>query len=251
MAPSPNVEAAALWLSRLDAAHNFSAAEREMVLGLFSTIESFPPRAWLRKEGEPGVDPFLLIEGLASCVRQTPSGRRQIVAVLTPGDLCDGEESISPLASQSVQALSGCRLAPIPSQAMADLLCLSPRVTLALRKLQLEQRRIQGEWLVNLGSRSTAGRLANFFCEMYERLKRVGLVRASVYNLPLTQQDLAEITGVSVIHVNRVLQQFRRTNLIRFSEGVLEILDLRKLQAIGEFDPEVLHLEEIRSFAQK
>src|SRR6185312_10170426 len=87
------------------------------------------------------------------------------------------------------------------------------------------------------GRRSASTRLANLFCELFERLSRVGLVRMSAYELPLTQQDLADVSGLSVIHVNRVLQQFRREGLLRLSGGLLQIVDLPQLRKVGEFVP--------------
>jgi CRP-like cAMP-binding protein len=237
MRPAPQFEAGALWLARLDPGHDFDSADRRMVLNVFSTIDAFAARSTIWKEGELQFDPFILVEGMAGSVRSTVTGRRQMISILVPGDLCDGEEPMEPPAGRSVIALSDCRLAFLSHPALEELFLFSPRVRAALRRLELEQKRTVQEWILNLGRRSAATRLANLFCELYERLSRVGLVRKSAYELPLTQQDLADVSGLSVIHVNRVLQQFRREGLLRFAGGLLQILDLPALRELGEFLP--------------
>jgi len=236
MKPPPEFEAGALWLSRLDPSHELDAGEREKVLSVFTSIDAFEARREIRREGQLHFDPFLLVEGMSSCVRRTATGRRQVIAILVPGDLYDGEPR-EPPSSLSVCCLSDCRIAFIPNEVLEELYLFSPKLRNAVRRLELEQRRTIHEWILNLGRRSATTRLANLLCELFERLDRVGLVRASAYELPLTQQNLADVTGLSVIHVNRVLQQFRRMGLVSFSGGLLQILDLPRLRKLGEFTP--------------
>jgi len=234
MQPPPQIEAAALWLSRLDPGHRLSAADRREVLAAFSTIERFHARTLLHPRGVPH-DPFLLVEGMAGRMRQIGSGRRQILAFFVPGDICDGDDALTPAADQLICGFSPCRVAFMPRQTLFDLTMFSPRLALAMRRVEQEQHRTTQEWLVNLGRRSAAARLANLFCELYERLDRVGLVRTSAYDLPLTQQDLADAAGLSVVYVNRVLQTFRRQQMLALSGGILRILDLDRLRQVGEF----------------
>src|SRR6185312_3744969 len=191
MRPSPEFEAGALWLTRLDPAHEFGAPERAMVLSVFFSIDVFAARTEVRGGGQPRGDPFLVVEGLVGCSRRTASGRRQMIAILVPGDLYAGEEAINPPSSLSVHCLSDCRIAFLPHPLLEELGLTSPKLRRALRRLEQEQRRTVQEWVLNLGGRSAATRLANLFCELFERLARVGLVRDCAYELPLTQQDLA------------------------------------------------------------
>jgi CRP-like cAMP-binding protein len=237
MRPSPEFEAGALWLSRLDPPHEFGAPERAKVLSVFFSIDVFAARTEVREEGQPRCDPFLVVEGLVGCSRRTAAGRRQMIAILVPGDLYSGEEAMDPPSSLSVHCLSDCRIAFLPHPLLEELGLTSPKLRRALRRLEQEQRRTVQEWVLNLGGRSAATRLANLFCELFERLARVGLVRDCAYELPLTQQDLADVSGLSVIHVNRVLQQFRQAGLLSFSGGLLHILDLPSLRKLGEFTP--------------
>ena len=99
------------------------------------------------------------------------------------------------------------------------------------------------EWIVSLGRRPADKRTAHLLCEMLLRFRAVGLTGDDSFELPLTQEDLADTMGVSVVHVNRVLQQFRSEGLITFESKRLTINDLGRLMEIGEFDPSYLHLE--------
>ena len=240
MQPPPQIEAAALWLSRLDPWHRLSAADRKEVLAAFSTIQRFQARVVLHPEGSP-FDPFLLVEGMAGRVRQLASGRRQILAFFVPGDICDSDDALDPVADQFIYGFSGCRVAFMPRQTLFDLVLFSSALARAVQRVELEQHRTTEEWLVNLGTRTAAARLANLFCELFERLERVGLVRASSYDLPLTQQDLADAAGLSVVYVNRVLQAFRREKLLALSGGILRILDFDRLREVGEFSAGTFH----------
>ena len=99
------------------------------------------------------------------------------------------------------------------------------------------------EWIVSLGRRPADKRTAHLLCEMLLRLQAVGLTNDDSFELPLTQEELADTMGISVVHVNRVLQQFRREGLITLEGKRLTIKDMRRLVEIGEFDPRYLHLE--------
>jgi CRP-like cAMP-binding protein len=235
MQPPPPIEAAALWLSRLDPGHDLSSDDRKHVLAAFSAIHRVQARTSMREEGQADFDPFLLVEGMAGRVRVMDSGRRQILAFFVPGDVCDGDEAYDPAVRQFVYAFSGCRIAPVPHKTLLELKLFSPGLSQAMRRVELEQHRTTQEWLVNLGTRTAAARLAHLFCELFERLERVGLVRDSAFELPLTQQDLADALGLSVVYVNRVVQGFRRDQVLTMSGRILHVLDIDRLRRIGEF----------------
>jgi CRP-like cAMP-binding protein len=100
------------------------------------------------------------------------------------------------------------------------------------------------EWLLNIGSRSAIQRIAHLFCEMLTRFRAVGLAQGDCYELPISQLDLAETTGLSTVHVNRTLQELRRQGLIEFRSRSLMIRNLPHLQILGEFDPTYLSLRD-------
>ena len=87
-------------------------------------------------------------------------------------------------------------------------------------------------------------RIAHLLCEMLLRLRVVGLANGGQYELPVTQQELGDTTGLSNVHVNRVLQSLRRDGLITLKGKNLVILDVERLNAFSGFTPNYLHLAE-------
>jgi CRP-like cAMP-binding protein len=133
------------------------------------------------------------------------------------------------------------RLTP---QTVADILENYPAVARALRMGTLVDEATLREWLLNVGCRSALERIAHLFCELLLRLRAVGLASENSYELPLTQADLGDTTGLSNVHVNRTLQELRRQGLIELRGRRLTILNLPRLRAIAEFKPNYLHLED-------
>ncbi|WP_238291148.1 Crp/Fnr family transcriptional regulator, partial [Methylobacterium longum] len=98
------------------------------------------------------------------------------------------------------------------------------------------------EWLVNVGRRSAEERIAHLMCELLLRLRAVGRTAGDGYALPITQEDLADTTGLTSVHVNRTLGSLKQRGLIALSGRQLRILDLAGLETLAEFKPNYLHL---------
>jgi len=102
---------------------------------------------------------------------------------------------------------------------------------------------VQREWTLNLGQRSAYERLAHLLVELYLRLKAVGRAEDGRCDFPLTQNDLADATGLTSVHVNRTLQELRRDGLIELERKQLQILDLERMMDISMFNANYLHLD--------
>lgn len=101
---------------------------------------------------------------------------------------------------------------------------------------------IQREWTLNLGQRNASERIAHLLCELLFRMRAIGLVDRLAFELPITQQDIAEATGLTAVHVNRMLQDLRAQNLLELSHRVLRVPDLEALGDAALFSPAYLHL---------
>ena len=104
-------------------------------------------------------------------------------------------------------------------------------------------------WLFRLGRLDAMGRVAHFLCETHARLQAVGLSAGNRFELDLTQNDLAEICGVTSIHMNRILRQLREEGLCTYRSSFVEITQPDQLAARGQFDDAYLYLEEPRARA--
>ena len=187
---------------------------------------------------------FLILEGIACRHKVRANGNRQITAYLVPGDLCDLDVALLDTMDHSITALSACRVVRIAPEAITEVMENHPQITRALRMSTLVDEATLREWLVNVGSRSALERVAHLFCELQVRLRAVGLVENNAFDLPITQEVLADTTGLSNVHLNRTLQELRRQGLIEFRYRRLTILDLPRLKALAEFKANYLHLGE-------
>lgn len=105
----------------------------------------------------------------------------------------------------------------------------------------LIQGAIHREWVDNLGSRQALPRVAHLICEIAARLEFVGLVQNNAFTCPLTQEDVANACGLSIVHVNRTIQELRRQALIDWQGRTMELRQRENLENIAEFDADYLH----------
>ncbi len=91
--------------------------------------------------------------------------------------------------------------------------------------------------MLSLGRRPANSRLAHLMCELKVRLETAELTEGLSYELPLTQTELAEILGLTPVHINRTLKELRETGVVTIRNRMVEIADWDGLVALAEFDP--------------
>ena len=200
-------------------------------------------RSDIVREGQKPTVVRLVTAGWACRYKDLPDGRRQIVGFFLPGDFCDLNVYILQQMDHSIGAITPVQYLAIPPDVMERLTASRPRVGQALLWHHLVESSIQREWLLNVGQRSAIERLAHLFVELYLRLRSVGMARGQTIDFPLTQNDLAEATGVTPVHLNRTLQELRRQGLIELRAKRLTILDLGRLKQMSLFNENYLHLD--------
>ena len=179
----------------------------------------------------------LIVEGIACRYKLLPGGRRQIMAYLIPGDLCDVQFVVSNRADHSVSLVADSSVVKISTQKLIDVIARFPRIGLALSLTGLVENAILREWLLNIGQRDAMQKLSHFFCEMSERFRAIGRVDDDgSFELPINQATLADTIGLTSVHINRTLQRLRNAGLIRLCHRRLTILDTNRLAAVAEFD---------------
>lgn len=229
---------------RLQAYTKLSSDDRASIDRLsHKSVRQYGPRRDLVQEGDRPRSVFLMLEGWACRYKQLPDGRRQIVAFFVPGDLCDMEIYILREMDHSVGALTAVRAAEINQDDFDRLMLDHPRTTQALHWDLLVTVSVQREWTLNIGQRTAYERLAHLFCELFLRLRVVGLTRGDSCDFPITQMDLADATGLTSVHVNRMLQDMRRDGLIELHNRQLRVPDLSALMNVAMFTPNYLHLD--------
>lgn len=217
--------------------------ERTAFEGAATRIVDFCAKQLIVREKQPLTQCTLLLEGFVQRFKDTPEGRRQILAIHVPGDFVDLHSYPLKRLEHSVSAMTAVKVVTFPHPAVRALTARSPALTELLWRSTLIDAAISREWTVSIGARSAAVRLAHLLCELAVRLERIGMTRGDSFDLPLTQIDLADATGLTAVHANRMLRQLREQGLVRFHQGVVTILDRAALRRFAQFDPGYLFLD--------
>lgn len=197
----------------------------------------------LIREGDPVSSAFFLLEGWAVRYEYLADGRRQITAILLPGDVFNLNAYLFKKADDSIMAISDVTVGEMSRRHFEELTSAHPATAKSFLWCQLVELAVEREWVVNLGRRTSTERICHIFCELYLRLASVVALDGDGFLLPLTQNDLADATGMTSVHVNRVLRQLRRSGSISFRHRHLQIEDFGSLQKLAGFDPSYLHLD--------
>jgi CRP-like cAMP-binding protein len=184
----------------------------------------------------------IILSGWLTRYKTLADGRRQIVNFLLPGDVCDAHAYLLRQMDHSIGTLTPVVYAEMEAARFEELLAADRSLAAAFRVETLASMAIQREWAINLGRRVALERVAHLLCEIFERLRPVGLLEGNSCAFPITQMDLADATGLSVVHVNRTIQELRAGNLIVLRERTLTINDLDALKNLALFSPSYLHL---------
>lgn len=187
----------------------------------------FRPHQFLAREDEQPEAIFRIDEGWASRYRLLPDGRRQITGLYLPGDLCEPHWALGSRPSQPIVALTNVRATRIPCVAHGT---LWGKTQQACWKSVAEMIERQTNWLVTLGRKTALERLAHLLLELFERMKASGLAYGQLCAMPLTQMDIADLTGLTPVHVNRTLQSMRARGLVELQSKWLRIPNLASLR---------------------
>jgi CRP-like cAMP-binding protein len=230
-------------IRRLESRAPLNDEDRAAIRGLAVTYRTLDPAAYMVREGEPPEYCTVLLTGFAYRHKVTGDGERQILSVHMPGEFLDLQNSFLRVADHNVQALTRCEIAAIPVPALEALASQYPRVSRAMWIDTLIDASVFREWMVNVGRRDSTSRIAHLLCEYALRLHAAGLAEERRYELPMTQEQLADAVGLTPVHVNRVLKELGRMKLIIRDKRAVEIVDWERLRHVGDFNSRYLHFE--------
>lgn len=235
-----------LMLRRFRSRVDLDAGDRQALLALPYRLQTVEPAAYVVREGDRPDRSCLIVSGLAYRHKVTVEGARQIVGVHIPGDFVDLEAALLNVADHNVQALTRCEMAFVPKIALQELIMSRPTVAFAMWVDTLIDSSIFREWVVNVGRRDARTRIAHLLCEFARRLEVAGLAGEYGYELPMTQEQLADATGLTPVHVNRVLMALARDGLIERDKRFVGIPHWEALRRVAGFSETYLHLDQVR-----
>jgi CRP-like cAMP-binding protein len=226
----------------------FSAEERRRLDELIAAKQqTFGAREDILAEGDHSDHCHVLLTGLACRYKILPDGERQIMAFLVPGDLCDAEIFILSEMDHSIGTIVPSTVALVHSDDMKKLLREVSPVSEALWWGTMTDVAVLRERIVDHGRRDATERLAHLLYEMLVRYRMVGETTDHSFDFPITQTDLADATGLTPGHVNRILQRFREDGLIELRSRTLTVTNPARLKEIGQFNANYLHLDRTES----
>lgn len=184
----------------------------------------------------------LVIHGLVGRFAQTADGARQITALHIPGDMVDLHSVVAPAATSALQAIGRATVVRVPHTALIERAHDLPALARAFWRDCVVDAAILATWVINVGHRPASARVAHLICEMAVRNAAIGLARGSTFPFLLTQSQLGETTGMTAVHVNRMVGQLRDRGVLNWNARMIDILDWQRLRELAGFDPLYLSL---------
>jgi CRP-like cAMP-binding protein len=240
---APSVGILAPWIRRLSVRTVLSEEELSALAALPFVCRVYDTNRDFVRLGEYVTHACVIISGLAGRFDQTASGARQITALHIPGDAADLHSVPVPKASNALQALTRTEVAHVPHTPIRALVADYPNIALAFWRDCVVDAAILSKWALNLGRASARQRIAHLLCELSLRYGAIGK-GGPRFDFPATQIHIGDATGLTNVHVNRVIRELGEDGLARVRGGRVEILNLAGLAKQGDFDAAYLHLEE-------
>ena len=229
-------------IKKLQAGVHLRDDEKAAILALPFTTRAVPADQDIVSDGERPTHSVIILSGFACRYKILPDGKRQIFAFHISGDMPDVQALHLDIMDHGLGTLTPTQIATVPHEALRKFLHAQPRIADAIWRDTLVDAAIFREWMANVGRREAYARAAHLLCELYTRLKAVGLTTGAHYEMPITQEELGDAMGLSTVHVNRTLQELRGEGLIRSVGRNIVITNWEGLQKAGQFDPTYLHL---------
>jgi len=229
-APVPGVAADVTDLNDLRRA----GAVRAVLRNLFVERLHCAPGTEVVAAGEASGRIFLVRRGWLIQYVLLADGRRPVLRILLPGDSFGLYAAQQDHAPYSVVALTEAQLLAAPAAGLAELFERRPRVAYALFRHVLDRFSVMSMQHVALGRMSARERMAWLLLHLHDRLALVGRARDGGFELPLTQEVLGDLLGLSTVHVNRTLKGLRADGLIEQAQGSIRLLAPARLGALGQ-----------------
>ena len=232
---------AARLLTKLTASTILDDHDTRAIQDLSIRSRELGPNKVIVAEGDRPRECCLIGEGFAFRSKTTFDGQRQVLSLHIPGEIPDLQSIHLKLMDHDLVTLTPCTLGLISHEEMRALTRRRPNVAAALWRETLIDAAIFREWVVNLGRRSATTRMLHLLAELYYRIEAIGRARDGMFEFPITQTQLADCLGLSTVHVNRVLQELRKQDLVKVNRSEFQLLKLDELKDVAGFDPAYLH----------
>jgi CRP-like cAMP-binding protein len=238
-ASSPNMHPL---IRKLESIIDVSEEEMRAITSLPVTVRELRADQDIVRDQDRPSQCCLVLEGFAFRYKVLEGGKRQIFSFHIPGDIPDLQSLHLTIMDHSLATLVDSRVALITHENVRKLVRAHPRIGDIFWRDTLIDAAVFREWMAGIGRRHAYARIAHLFCELFLRMRVVGLTNGDAFPMPITQAEIGDALGLSTVHVNRTLQELRRDRIIATRDGMLVVESWEALQEAGEFDPTYLHL---------
>lgn len=239
----PLAETRASFAAQLASRLHLSLDDARTVAALITRVEPIRSRTDIVRQGERAEWSVMLLDGYACRYKVGSHGQRQIVSFHFPGEIVEVHVGARAAADHGLAALTRCRVAKIRHSAIPDLFAQHPAMAHVFWAEAIADAAIALEWVMTIGRRDGPARVAHLFCELATRMQAIGRCDNGSFEFPVTQVDLADATGMTPIHMNRVLHRLRADGILSLHRHCVTIHYWVRLCRIGDFDPSYLGLE--------
>jgi len=221
-------------VAKLDRRSPLGDAEREALLGLSHRVAELEPNSWIAAEGDSATHCHVVLSGYAYRHKATGEGARQILSIHMRGDLINPRSVAMDTISFNLQTLTRASIAFIPRAALTELIWRYPGICKAFMAEIGVNTALFDEWMVSIGRRDARARICHLLCEIASRQEDAGISPGPDYELPMTQEQIGDATGLTSVHVNRTLQQLRAEGYFRTARRRVTVDDWRRLRQVGD-----------------
>lgn len=222
--------------------HAMSDREKEILENSVVDVREHEGAFRLLARGELCERSTMLIEGfIVRAIHE--NGQRYIVGVQVPGDFVDLHGYALKRLDHDVVTIGPVTVGTVTHDRLGELMENEPHLSRVLWFSTLLDAALHRQWLLKFGQLKANRRVAHLLAELWHRLDMVGLARPDGFRSPLTQTDLADMSGTTAVHMNRAIGELRRLGVADFRRGTLSFENRRQLEEHGDFDPTYLYGE--------
>ncbi|MBP2498651.1 CRP-like cAMP-binding protein [Methylobacterium sp. PvP062] len=230
-------------IRKLESIGTLSEEERQAIQSLPMRIHILGARQDIVRDGEQPTQCCLILDGWVCRYKLLSQGKRQILSFHIAGDMPDLQGLHAHTMDYGLSTVKHATVAFIARESLRELTARFPSVATLLWRDTLLDAAVVRAWMTGMGRRTAFERIGHLFCELYLKLRAVGLAGDYRCPLPVTQMDLADALGLTPVHINRVLREMRSRALITLRHQTLVIEAWDDLLQASEFDPTYLYLE--------
>jgi len=232
-------------VTRLQSVTDVSPLTERLIGGLPVTVKNCEPGEIVVPQGGKPSSCCLVLDGFLARTRMANRSERQLISFYVPGDIPDASTLHLPVMDHNLIAIGPAVVGFISHASVHAAMSESNELLHALWRETLIDAAIFRECAVNLGQRDGLARLAHVVCELAVRLAAIGLLRNGSISIPWTQTDVADATGMTPIHANRLIQELRAKGLVQWEARLVRILKWKALVEVADFSADYLHLKNI------